>query len=278
MKSVFLLFCVFLLTTAFACTVQSFSDKRVSPPTVADMLQPKRLRILSYNIHHANPPGQPGLIDVAAVARVIRAAEPDLVALQEVDINTGRSGGIDQAKRLAELSGMQDYFFAKAIDHDGGEYGVAILTKSPMLDRQKFPLPDDPSLPAEPRVLATATVKTPEGHDFVFATTHLDHKNEANRLIQLKEIKRIAALNPLPMILVGDFNAQPGSPTIQSLDSLFQRTCNPCGPTFPQINPDRAIDFISFRPADRFTVVSHQIIQEPYASDHLPILSALELK
>src|SRR5512145_1706973 len=47
-----------------------------------------RIRVLTYNIHHCNPPSSPGVIDPEAIATVIRQQQPDLVALQEVDIRT----------------------------------------------------------------------------------------------------------------------------------------------------------------------------------------------
>jgi hypothetical protein len=43
----------------------------------------KELRVLTYNIHHCNPPSKEGLIDLDTIARVIAKQNPDLVALQE---------------------------------------------------------------------------------------------------------------------------------------------------------------------------------------------------
>src|SRR5690606_7643924 len=86
------------------------------------------VRVMSYNIHHAAPPSKPGVIDLDAIAAVIHAQQPDLVALQEVDVFTGRSGPFNQAEELGKRTGMSAHFF-KAIDHDGGEYGLAILSK-----------------------------------------------------------------------------------------------------------------------------------------------------
>jgi len=57
------------------------------------------LRVLCYNIHHANPPSRPNIIDLDAIANVIKKEQPHLVALQEVDVFTERSGkSIHQAK------------------------------------------------------------------------------------------------------------------------------------------------------------------------------------
>src|SRR5688572_15097627 len=86
------------------------------PTAVSDIgLKKYTLRVLSYNIHHANPPSKPGQIDLDAVARVITEHQPDLVALQEVDSFTGRSGAFNQAAELGKRTGLSAYFF-KAID------------------------------------------------------------------------------------------------------------------------------------------------------------------
>src|SRR5918993_3153708 len=144
---------------------------------------PESLKILSYNIHHCNPPSAGTLIDVDTIAGVIRKLSPDLVALQEVDVKTKRSGGIDQAQLLAEKTGMKSYFF-KAIDHDGGEYGVAILTKLTVSNFKQYKLPTVAESKGEPRILATVTLKGKNGEELVFACTHLDaQSNPQNRLL-----------------------------------------------------------------------------------------------
>src|SRR5688500_2206377 len=79
----------------------------------------KTLRVLSYNIHHAE--GTDGKLDVARIAGVIKAAGPDLVAVQEVDRNTTRTNKVDQAAELARLTGLHGEF-ARAIDLQGGQY------------------------------------------------------------------------------------------------------------------------------------------------------------
>ncbi|WP_175491103.1 endonuclease/exonuclease/phosphatase family protein [Pontibacter chinhatensis] len=233
------------------------------------------LRVMSYNIHHANPPIRPGVIDLDAIARVIREQNPDLVALQEVDVNTSRSGNINQAVVLAEKLGM-NFFFARAIDFGGGEYGVAILSRYPLSETSLVQLPEDAAPEAEDRVLATANVTLPGGKTIRFGSTHLDVQNAANRLQQVQTINRIAAQEHLPFILAGDFNDLPESAAIAELDKAFTRTCqSDCAPTIPVDVPTRAIDFIAFSKASGFKVVSQQVIPERYASDHLPVVATL---
>ncbi len=239
------------------------------------------LHILCYNIHHANPPSKPGIIDLEAIAKVIREHTPDLVALQEVDVNTIRSGKTsNQATALARLSNMPYYFFAKAIDYEGGDYGVAILSKFPMENMKNTALPTEEETKGEHRTLATAEILLPGGKRIVFASTHLDaQKQDTNRYLQINKIVEALQHEKLPVIIAGDLNAVPTTRIIQILDNHFTRTCvNNCGFTVSQINPIRTIDYIAFKPSANFQVVQHEVIDEQYASDHLPVKVVLKVK
>ncbi|WP_317235903.1 endonuclease/exonuclease/phosphatase family protein [Niabella hibiscisoli] len=72
------------------------------------------------------------------------------MALQEVDINTERSGKVNQAAQLALKTGLKSFYFAKAIDHEGGDYGVAILSKYTLDDIRTYRLPMDSATRGEP--------------------------------------------------------------------------------------------------------------------------------
>lgn len=236
------------------------------------------LTVMSYNIHHANPPSVEGKIDLDAIAKVIRNESPDLVALQEVDVNTIRSGKINEASLLAEKLGM-NFFFAKAIDHEGGDYGVAILSKHPLTETKIHRLSSDPATKGEPRVMATALVKLSGNRNIRFGSTHLDaQKSDTNRLLQVAEISALAKAERLPFIIAGDLNATPGSPTINILDQQFIRTCEQCEFTIPVIEPKKTIDFIAIGKSSPIEVISHRVIPERYASDHLPVVSVLKFK
>ncbi|HRN48456.1 MAG TPA: hypothetical protein PKW69_10520, partial [Niabella sp.] len=70
------------------------------------------IKVMTYNVHHCNPPDKKGIIDVDGTAAVIKNQNADLVALQEIDVNTGRSGKINQAALLAQKAGYPFYYFA----------------------------------------------------------------------------------------------------------------------------------------------------------------------
>ncbi|QHT65265.1 endonuclease [Rhodocytophaga rosea] len=232
---------------------------------------------MAYNIHHCNPPSKPGMIDMAAITHTIGTQNPDLVALQEVDVYTDRSGAYNQAEEIAKKLQMY-YYFGKAIDYGGGEYGVAILSKYPLSEEKVYPLPTQPATKGEPRIIATAKVTLPDGLQIRFGSTHLDaQKDSMNRQLQIKQIEAIASSEKLPFVLAGDFNAPPGSTVIRQLDTHFTRTCQDCPPTIPVEHPNKAIDFIAFRPRSKFRIKTHQVISETYASDHLPVIAVIEL-
>lgn len=267
------------LILLYCCVLLSMGCAQKMTPHVSIDLSGTYLKILTYNIHHANPPSKPNVIDIAAIANVIIKQQPDIVALQEIDVHTNRSGKtINEAEDIARLAGMK-YYFAKAIDYDGGEYGVAILSKFPMEKTSKNPLPTAEGTGGEHRTLATAIINLPGNKKIVFACTHLDaQKNDTNRLLQIQKIADILEGEKLSVIIAGDFNSTPSKSVINILDKYFTRTCNDCAFTIPVINPTKTIDFIAYKPSDKFIVTEHKVIDEKYASDHLPVLAVLKLK
>lgn len=171
---------------------------------------------------------------------------PDIIAIQEVDVNTNRSGNRNLARELADRLRMR-HFFAKAIDYQGGEYGVLILSRFPISEGTIHRLPSDPDIGGEPRILATARITLPDGTQIRFGNTHMDAlSNPTNRKLQAERIVEIAENESLPFILAGDFNAVPEADEIKTLLSYFTNSCSVCPPTFPAIGPNRVIDCIVY--------------------------------
>ncbi len=85
-------------------------------------------RILTYNVR--NCLGIDGQLSPERIADVIASCEPDVVALQELDVNRARTGGVDQAQVIADALCMQRHFYP-AIRENEAFYGDAILTARP---------------------------------------------------------------------------------------------------------------------------------------------------
>lgn len=243
-------------------------------PTVAQHRD--TIRVMTYNVHHCNPPEKSNVIDVDAIAAVIKQQRAGVAAIQEVDVYTKRSGNINQAEQLAQKAGYPYYYFGKAMDYDGGQYGVLILSKYPLSDTQTHMLPKSDPNKGEPRVLATATVTLPNGKAFLFGSTHLEAYNKASRMMQAKEIVRIAGETRLPFVAAGDFNAEENSDVIDVFDEHFVRTCSSCPSTFWEGGETGAIDYIVFRKGDALKVLLHQVVQNKEASDHMPVIAELQ--
>lgn len=234
---------------------------------------PVQLRVLTYNILHGA--GLDGKLDLARTAEVIKRVNPDLVALQEVDKGTHRSGRVDEAAELGKLTGMHAVF-GKAMDFNGGQYGEAILSRYPFESTTLHALPQIKG--REPRGALDVQIKV-EGQSLRFISTHWDHlDDDSNRIPQAKFLADVAASATTPMILAGDLNDQPGSAAIAALGPGWADT-TPADPrpSWRADAPSVRLDYILARPAKRWRVVSAEVIKEPLASDHRPVLAVLEL-
>jgi endonuclease/exonuclease/phosphatase family metal-dependent hydrolase len=229
------------------------------------------LRVLCYNIHHGE--GTDGKVDLPRLARVIVAAKPDLVALQEVDDRTRRTGKIDQTAELARLTGLHGRF-GKAIDYDGGGYGQAVLSRFPVEELKVHFLPGEPD--REKRVAVEARVKV-GGRDLSFVTTHLHHQNAEFRERQAAKLNDLFASADRPVLLAGDLNATPDSKPLAILAGKWANaTTGPSLFTFPAGKPVKQIDYVLCRPAGQFRVVEARVVDEAAASDHWPVLAVLQ--
>ncbi len=233
------------------------------------------LTVATYNIHHGVPMAG-GAIDLPRIAKVLRAMNADVIALQEVDVKTGRAGGVDQAAELARLTGMH-HAFGPAMPFSGGEYGNAVLCKTAILSVTNHPLPGVKG--AEPRAAIEITFQPRADAPVVrFIATHLDNSSAAGRLLQIRHLNSIATnAPPGHLLLAGDLNAEPGSAEIQTALETWDDAAPVRDPTFPADQPRERIDHILQRKPAPLTPRDSRVVDEPGASDHRPLLTILEL-
>jgi endonuclease/exonuclease/phosphatase family metal-dependent hydrolase len=257
--------CVVLSLVVLNSFAQTFSDKGSNS---------KSVKVMSYNIRIASPPSKGyGFTDLQAIAAVINNEKPDLIALQEVDSCTVRSGKNSfQAKDLAEMTGMY-YHFAKALVRSEGDYGVAILSKYPILKSESYRLPATEGSESETRALAVVTVNVLH-KKLVFMSVHLDNRTNKDRQFQSEKLLKIAKqYDQYPIILCGDFNMQANNDIFKLISQQFFMCCENQPFTIPSTNPRRTIDFILMnkKAAGLFSIVNYNTVDERYASDHLPV-------
>ena len=227
------------------------SSARVAPDTP--------LVVLVFNIHAGKDAA--GIHNLQRVAETARTAGADLLLLQEVDRLTTRSGGEDHVARLSALTGMRGAF-GKTLDYQGGEYGIALLSRWPIARDTLHPLPIDPPQARaggsyEPRGAQYAAIVVGADTVHVF-NTHLDaSRDDRNRQQEARALLALAA--PLldrgaPVMIGGDLNSLPGSAVVELLTAGRLRDAwLDCGSgegfTFPDSLPVRRIDYLLLSPA-----------------------------
>jgi endonuclease/exonuclease/phosphatase family metal-dependent hydrolase len=149
----------------------------------------------------------------------------DVLALQEADKRTVRTGGHHVANELATLLEMNWVHapagiprgikpvarqwwldFEEPIElHDPGDTGVALLSKLPLTDVTRIDLPWM-ECPWRPRLAMAGTISIGEQQLRIF-NAHVDPHAAANgQLAQLEVIAEQAVNTLVPTIILGDFN------------------------------------------------------------------------
>ncbi|HEY0174242.1 MAG TPA: endonuclease/exonuclease/phosphatase family protein, partial [Pyrinomonadaceae bacterium] len=197
------------LTASLAALALVLAAACLPPGAGASSRGRVHLNVMSYNIHVGV--GMDKKLDLKRIADVIKLYRCDLVGLQEVDRGVERTGRVDEIKELARLTGM-DYAFAHNLDYQGGQYGVAVLSRYPILaiDHRRYANTRE----RERRGFIRVEVEV-KGRRLNFVTTHLDYQHADGRLFETRQL--LDALKDVrgPLIVTGDFNEDPWGKTYE---------------------------------------------------------------
>lgn len=244
------------------------------PACQANWEADEKLRVVTYNIRHCA--GTDERLDLERTAQAIRRLQPDLVGLQEVDCLVQRSGRVNQAQVLGSRLEMNSAF-GSFMDYEGGQYGLAVLSRFPIKSAKALRLPEG----HEPRVALFADAELPSGRTVTLVNLHFDWvDDDAFRFTQASHLAKALASLTTPYVLLGDFNDQPGSRTLNLFKSLTLEAEKPESNrlTFSSVKPEVEIDFIFAAPAEKWEVGEGQVKDLPIVSDHRPVLAQLTLK
>lgn len=234
------------------------------------------LRVMTYNVHSCV--GTDAKVQPERIAEVIARANPDLVAVQELDVCQSRTRGLNQPEWLADQLGMHVHFTA-ARACDDGHYGNAILSRYPFTVLSEGGL-----LRRKGEQRAVQWLKVALGHRTVSVmNTHLSiHYRE--RLLQIDQLLgaewRAMIEEDVPLIICGDFNASPLSPVYRRLrkDLVDAQRANGkhASATWPSRLPLFRLDYVFASPT--FEVTRSEVLRDSLsriASDHLPLVVEL---
>lgn len=236
----------------------------------------KTLRVMTYNIHVGV--GMDKKLDLQRIADVINHEHPDLVGLQEVDRGVKRTEGKDEIAELAKMTDMHQAF-AHNLDFQGGQYGVAILSRFPIgtIDHRKY----ENRREAERRGMIRVEVDV-GGKTINFVTTHLDYQHDDGRLFEAEQMLKFLQDIKGPLIVVGDFNDEPLGSAYKLMlggfeDAWLHSRAKDVGLSYPADQPAKRIDYIFTRRTDRVQAKKAWVVRT-LASDHIPVVAELELR
>ena len=234
------------------------------------------LRVMTYNI-------QSGGGDLDGTVAAIRAAAPDVVGLQEVDVHWAeRSGFVDEARALGERLGMTVRFAPiyqlPSPDRTGAtrEFGVALLSRfrvvafrNDTLTRLSTQVPNATPQPMPGLLDATLDVR---GTPVRVLVTHLDYRTDP-RVRERQVAETLTYLDARPTLLLGDLNATPDAPELRPLLARLYDVSGPA-PTYPAEAPTKHIDYVLA--SAQFRARSATVV-DTRASDHRPVVVELTL-
>jgi endonuclease/exonuclease/phosphatase family metal-dependent hydrolase len=253
------------------------------------------MRVATFNILSGRSPVD-DQVDESRFAEAVRTLDADVLGLQEVDRNQPRSQhhdltagaaaamGADEHRFVAALSGTPGATWSAATgteQPDAAAYGVALLSRYPVLGWETVRLPPVPMrvphrwhgqlrpdwVRDEPRVAVVAEVATPSGRLSV-ANTHLSYLPWWNRY-QLRLLLRSLAERPDPLLLMGDLNM--GRRRAEQLTRMRPLAT---GATFPGHRPVEQIDHLLTRGG--VTSTGGHAVALPM-SDHRALLAEVSL-
>ena len=228
-------------------------------------------------------------VDLDLTLATLRRLDADLVAVQEVDREQGRSHRADQARLLGEALGM-DWHYAPAMlgtpgegwrapvpdnpDPGGTAYGIALLSRLPLEQVETVLLPQAGR--DEPRVALVAELAD-EGRRLTVAGTHLSYVLGPN-VTQLRALQRHLDERGGPRLLMGDLNLWRGAVRL-----LSRRGWRPLvrGGTFRNRPPGSSAPLVQIDhvlaagAAATLHVRGSRIVSGP-ASDHRAVVVELE--
>lgn len=240
------------------------------------------MRVMTYNIHAGKDAQQ--VDNLKRVAAIIDSADADIVLLQEVDRRTQRAGGADHFAELRTLTGMFGVF-GKSLDYQGGEYGIAVLSRWQVDSVLALPLKVEPPQERsggsyESRIALHVVVHTDRGPVHII-NTHLDPGAIATyrkqELIGILAHLQRAVPAGQTVLLGGDLNARPTTDDIVAVSFALTDAFTQCGTgtgeTFPAHAPDRRIDYLFYRKAR----CSSARVVNTQASDHRPFMAIIQI-
>jgi len=260
-----------LALSSIGCATAADARITVSGPTAScDARSPEhkeQLRVATYNIQSTKSSS------LDAIAEVLGRLDADIIALQEVQRGVKRGAPEDQAQALAAKLGMF-VAYAPAKKKGAGDFGIAVLSRLPIVEAQRIPL--RATLSGEPRVALDTQVCVGD-HPLRFVAVHNDVLPWSGTSQSAHVAELVAHSVGDGVIVAGDFNASPHEEAAQNLKraGLVDVIADLAeGPTFP--GTGERVDYL-FVDNPLARLVRKVRIEHENASDHFPVVAEIDV-
>jgi len=235
------------------------------------------MRLLSWNIHKGIG-GRDRRYSLQRIIDCIDHEQPDLVCLQEVDRLVRRSRFDDQPRLLARSLGLHSVFQSN-VPVGGGSYGNLVLSRFPVASRHRISLKRGLR---KSRGAQLVLIEPPPG-PLHLVNTHLglDERERHWQVTRLLGHRLFRSAEPLPTVIVGDFNDWRNTLAANALAAEgFRQVTSPVSRyrSFPAWLPVGGLDKAFVR--GRIAVEQARIVRTSLAraaSDHLPLVVDFDL-
>lgn len=232
------------------------------------------MKIMSFNTQHClNFLEQ--RVDYDIMARAILDCGADIVGLNEMFDEGQGAEFCAQTKKLSSLTGLENWYFAKAIDDASGPYGNGFLSKYPIKSVQTIKIPDPCPRAYNGYYETRCVLKAELENGFTVLVTHfgLNPDEQENAVKTILE-----HMKPEKCILMGDFNVTPENEVLKPIREKMTDTSlgffeNKS--SWPSDKPQIKIDYIFVTPD--LEVISADI-PELIASDHRPHVAEIKFE
>lgn len=225
------------------------------------------MKIMTFNTQHCQN-FITKEIDFDIIADAIVRCDADVIGLNEMRGKGEDPEYEDQTAILSGLTGIENYYFAKAIDVRGNNpYGNAILSKYKIEKAEIIPIPD-PEVKIGKRYETRCILKAKLENGYTILISHFG-LNDDERVNAVKTV--LDNLENEKCILMGDFNMRPDNEILKPIKEKLTDTAD-CFKgnllSFPSDEPYCKIDYIFTTPD---ILVTKADIPAVIASDHRPI-------
>jgi len=247
----------------------------------------QRIRVLTLNLAHGRKTGFSQALqrrttirsNLDAVAALLRAWQPDVVALQEADGPSLWSGRFNHVEYLAQETELQHFFRGDHVRMLQLSYGTAVMSSHPIVETHSYRFAPSPPMPPKGFVLSSVHSTQADGRELVVdvVSIHLDFARRNVRLRQCEEMVEMLEQRQRPLIIMGDFNCEWSSSeqTLRRLaNKLNLHTFQPDDGslvTFPTTR--KRIDWILC--SRGFQFVHHEVLEDQL-SDHRAVTAEVE--